>query len=83
MAERVVDELEVVEVEHQHAQRPACPLGPDDLLAETLVEEPVVVEAGQRVAVGELAGLLVEPGVLERHRRLVGHRPGEREALVV
>ena len=83
VAERVVDELEVVEVEHHHAQRPTAALRPDDLLAQALVQEPVVVEAGQRVAVGELARLLVEPRVLERHRRLVGHRPGELEALVV
>ena len=77
VAERVVDQLEVVEVEHQHAQRAAAALGPDDLLAEALVQEPVVVEAGQRVAVGEVAGVLVEPRVLEGHRRLVGHRPRE------
>ena len=82
VAERVVDELEVVEVEHQHAQRAPAALGADDLLAQPLVQEAVVVEAGQRVAVGELAGVLVEAGVLERHRRLVGHRPGELEPLV-
>ena len=82
VAEGVVDELEVVEVEHEHAQRPPRALGPDDLLAEALVHEAVVVEAGERIAVREVARVLVEPRVLERHRRLVGHRPGELEALV-
>ena len=81
VAERVVDELEVVEVEHQDAQRAPAALCPDDLLAEALVEEPVVVEAGQRIAVGELARILVQPRILERHGRLVGHRPGELEPL--
>ena len=51
--------------------------GADGLLAEPLVEVAVVVEAGQRVAVGEGPGLFVQAGVLEGDRGLVRHRPGE------
>ena len=43
----------------------------------------MVVEAGQRIAIGQVARLLVEPRVLEGHRRLVGHRPGQAEPFVV
>jgi hypothetical protein len=61
--------------------RPRC--AAHDLLTEPLVEEPVVVEAGQRVAVSERASILVEAGVLERHRSLVRHRPRQLEPLVI
>ena len=43
----------------------------------------MVEETGQRVAVGAPAGVLVEARVLERHRRLVGHRPRDFELLGV
>ena len=43
------------------------------------MQVPVVVEAGQRVPVGERARRLVQPRILECHRGLVGHRPGERD----
>ena len=53
--------------------------GAHDLLRQSLVQVPVVEEAGQRVAVGQVAGGLVQARILERHRGLVGHRPGERD----
>ena len=74
VAEAVVDELEVVEVEHDDAERAMRPDGADHLLGQALVQVAVVEEARQRVAVGEVAGRLVQAGVLERHRGLVGHR---------
>ena len=83
VAERVVHELEVVEVDHQQGQRRLRALSPDDLLAQPLVQVAVVEEAGQLVAVGEVPGILVVAGVLERHRGLVGHRPGELERRLV
>ena len=83
VAERVVDELEVVKVEHQHAQRSLAALRPHDLLAHPLVQVAVVEEAGERITVGSFAGVLVQPRVLERHGGFVGHRAGELEALGV
>ena len=54
---------------------PARPLLANHLGPQPLVEIAVVVEAGQLVPVGQASGVLVEARVLERHRRLVGHRP--------
>ena len=79
MAERVVDQLEVVQVDHQYAQRRTRTLRPDDLFAQSLVQEAVVVEAGELVAVCQLPGVLVQAGVLERHGGFGCHRPGEVE----
>ena len=79
VAEAVVDELEVVQVEHHDAQRPVGPHGAHDLLGQPLVQVAVVEEAGQRVAVGEVARGLVQARVLERHRGLVGHRRRQRD----
>ena len=79
VAEAVVHELEVVEVEHHDAQRPVRAHRADDLLGQALVQVPVVEEPGQRVPVGEVARRLVQARVLEGHRGLVGHRRGERD----
>src|SRR5207245_3559358 len=77
VTERVVYELEVVEVDHEQAEGSAGALCADDLLAQSLVQEAVVVETRQLIVIRELSGIFIEPRVLESHRRLVGHRPGE------
>jgi len=59
VTEGVVHELEVVEIDHHHAQWALVALCPDDLLAHPLVQIAVIEEAGERVAVGALAGVLV------------------------
>ena len=82
MAERVVDELELVEVEHQQAERLVRPIRAEDLLTKPLMEEAVVEEPGQRVPVGQVASLLIQGRVVERHGGLVGHAPGHLERRV-
>ena len=59
MAERVVDALEVVEVEEQHAEQHAAAARLLDRGSQALGEQPPVAEAGQRVVMGEEADLLL------------------------
>jgi hypothetical protein len=54
MAVDVVDALEVVEIEHQDGDRVARARGARQLRAQALVEEAVVVEAGQRVGLRQM-----------------------------
>jgi hypothetical protein len=65
MAERVVDELEAVEVHEQHRDRPLVALGQRHREAKTVVGEQPVRQARQGVGRDEL----VEPrvGVAQRH----------------
>ena len=55
----VVDLLEVVDVEHDQRQRPPVALRARDLALEQLVEEPLVVDAGQAVEDRQAVDLLV------------------------
>jgi hypothetical protein len=71
MAEAVVDGLEVVYVEHEHRERPPEALCAAKLALEDLLEVPVVVRAGQRVADRLLAGLVVGARALDCGHRLV------------
>ena len=63
VAARVVDPLEVVEVDDRERHRPAGPRRHRPLPLDLLLEGPVVAEAGQRVAQRLGAGAVV--GVLE------------------
>ena len=69
---RVVDPLEVVEVEHDQREPPLVAAGAGDLALERLVERAAVVEAGERVEVGELPRL--------GEARAVVRAPGRRGA---
>ncbi len=81
MAEAVVDELEVVQVEEQHDRQPAH-LVVGEHLFHALGQETAIGQPGKRVVIGLVAQLLLEPGqlgqrllelaVLERDCRLVG-----------
>ena len=66
VADLVVDRLEVVEVEHDEREAAAVALRARHLPRERLVEVAPVVEAGERVEVGELARLAEAAGVLDR-----------------
>ncbi len=66
MADPVVDALEVVEVEDDHRDVSLVALGARDLAAEELVEEAAVVEARQRVELGQVSRLDVALRVPDR-----------------
>ena len=77
----VVDLLEVVEVEHDQADRVVLRRRPHELLPQAVVERPVVVEAGQRIG-----GCLVlesgpDVGVVDRERGRVAEARREEELL--
>src|SRR3989449_5648483 len=67
MAVVVVDHFEVVEVEHDQGKRCFAPGGAAQLALQALLEEPVVVEAGETVGQGLL---------------LAGHQPLEHHETV-
>ena len=79
VAERVVDDLEVVDVDEQHAERAGAGR---ELAAQALHEQQPVRQLGERVVVGlvvelllervELRDGLLEPVVLQRHAGVVG-----------
>ncbi len=74
--QRVVDLLETVEVDDHHAHRFAVAPRRQDRLADPILEEPAVRQAGQRVVHRlMLLVLLLEPG----RRRAVDREHGERE----
>ena len=88
MAERVVDRLEVVEIEEQHGGRPvsARHSGLDPLGEERAVRQPGedVVErlvAQPLLQIGHLGQRALEPSVLEHHARVADERL--EQALVV
>ena len=64
VAVEVVDLLEVVDVEEQHAERARR----GDLLLEHLVEDAMAEQSGQRVVARLLPALLVEQRLVERQR---------------
>ena len=72
VAVRVVDLLEVVEVEHQHRERPVEPGGPLDLARQAHREVAEVPEAGQPVGGRQPLGLLVQLHVVDRRAGLAG-----------
>ena len=90
MAERVVDRLEVVEVEEE--DRVVAPARGEQL-AELVEEQRAVGQAGQRVVVGlvleaalqlaQLGDEVLQPVVLQRHAGVVGQRAEEREVVAV
>ncbi len=92
VAERVVDDLEVVEVEEEHDRAEPLPRG-DELLLDALGEEGAVGQPGERVVIGLVPELLLEPrqlgerllelAVLEGDRRLVGEGLEEAEIVLV
>ena len=59
MTERVVDPLEVIEIEEENGHDLAVTSGVDQREAEALVEEPPVPEPRQAVVIGEEADLLL------------------------
>ena len=78
----VVDALEVVQVEHHEGDGVVLDRRAHELLAQAVVESPVVVEAGERVG----GGLVLEPradvGVVDRERCRVAEAPREQELLL-
>ena len=74
VAHRVVDDLEVVQVDEQHAGDPSRPPGGGDLLRDPVLEQQPVGQPGQRVVEGPVLQLLLE-------LVLLGHVPqGEHQA---
>ena len=59
VAEAVVDDLEIVEVEEQHGQRGGAAPGPNQRLLHAVGEEKSVGEPGQRVVVREVLETLL------------------------
>ena len=64
MAEAVVDLLEAVEVDEQHRERVARPLGPRERLVEPVAEQRAVGEPGEAVVERLPGQLLLEPHAL-------------------
>ncbi len=75
VADAVVDRLEVVEVEDHERQVPLVAVRARNLAREGLVEVAPVVEAGERVEVGELPRFAEATRILDRrtgaHRELL------------
>jgi hypothetical protein len=67
MAVVVVDELEAIEVEKHHGERPAMALGACNGLCQTIIEQRAVGQAGLLVVHGNLAGRAL--GVARRCQR--------------
>ena len=65
MAERVVELLEAVEVDHRDRERRVAAV---ELLGEPLVEQPAVREPGQLVGQRQLAGRMQRRVLVERQR---------------
>ena len=69
VAERVVDRLEIVEVDAEQGEAAAAaPLGLPELEIEMLAEEGAVGQAGQTVVEGELGDPLLALGDAGGHR---------------
>ncbi len=76
MAEGVVDRLEVVDVDEEHAHRLAHPPRAHELLLHAVLEQPPVGEPGQGVVPGHVRDLLEQVEVLESGGGLIG-QPGQ------
>ncbi len=72
VADRVVDELEVVDVEEQDRELGALALGAGEHLLDVLVEQAAVRQSGEPVLVGQRADLLVR--LAEQAQRVVTRR---------
>ena len=59
MAQRIVDELEAVEIEHQHGELLLVAFRMDDRLVQPIVEQHAIGQAGQRVVRGQVAKLVI------------------------
>ena len=81
VAERVVDELEVVEVEVEERDRLAGAARADEVQAQLLLELRAVRQAGERVVVGEVGDLRL--GAAALGDVLAGAQDGDDLALVV
>ncbi len=57
--ERVVDQLEAVEIQDHDRQLLLAPARPLDRLVQTVVEQQAIGQAGQRIVVGEIADRLL------------------------
>ena len=76
--EAIVQVLEVVEVDEQHrGVVRAAAAQPGECVVDVVLQPVPVREPGQRVAVGELAQLVVQPCVVERRGRLANEQLGE------
>ena len=82
MAVGVVDGLEVVDVEHDQADRVVVAADLLDLGVEELLEAAVIRQTGQLVGDRLAAHLEMELDVLERERRLRSQRPQHLEVVV-
>ena len=54
VAEGIVDQLEVVQIEKQHAQMATAPLGHGNRLADPVVEQHPVGQVGEKVMLGQI-----------------------------
>ena len=64
MPQGVVDRLEVIEIDEEHADRFTDPAGPDQFLFHPVLEEPAVGQPGEGVVPRHVRDLLVEGQVL-------------------
>ena len=78
--ERVVDRLEVVDVEEEDADRVPASRGAADCEREAVEEEGAVGHAGERVVEGLVRDVVERPGVVEGKARVLGE--GEKRLLV-
>ena len=72
VAQTVVDRLEVVQVDEEHADGLADPPGTDQFLFDPVLEESPVGQSGQRVVPGQMRDPLEQLQVLEGGGGLVG-----------
>ena len=77
VAEGVVELLEVVDVDHDDAERHLPPPRPPQLAVQRLLHVAAVEEPGQGIADGLVAKALLEAQVREGEADLVGHGEGE------
>ncbi len=70
--EGVVDRLEVVEVDEEHAHRLAHPAGAHQFLLDPVLEEPAVGQSGEGVVPRHVRDLLEQVEVLQRGGGLIG-----------
>src|SRR6202789_3250553 len=59
MAERVVDELEAVKIQHRHRELMLLTLGLGNRLSDAVFEQQPVGQAGERIVRGEMPQLSV------------------------
>ena len=83
VAARVVDALEVVEVEDHGAERVPVAARAGDLLADAQLHRAVVEDAGQRVGAGDVLDVLVGLGVAAGDGGQAGDRLERAQVLVV